>query len=388
MRANTQSGFTITFLLFVNTIAFAQVNRYDSPAQNLPSYQPYQIPYNELKYALEKRQQEYDNAKAYANKLYDYIAVILRKEVDFQLREDLNMVKADLDILYDGDMSRSGNELDKIERRIGTAIDNYNHRIKTTNANSEKIENLKKLMQDKKFNEAINYINTNLLDNSDIDLNYVYGNRAECYMSLQKYTQAASDFTKLIIGLSSSSEDFFLAVNGRAWAYLYSNNYDAGYSDGEQLVKIKPFSNEGYFIMGYALAGQNKRKEAIDKYTESIKMNPSHSMSYNNRGYSKFELGLDINDALKDVNKAIELDAENTSALGSRAEINIKLGKYTDAILDLNKALKIEEDGFNYFLRGNAKIKLNDKLGACSDWSKAGEQNEMKAYDQISKFCK
>lgn len=381
--------FLLVALLLMFSYVRSQISRYETPVQSPSSgYEPYKPDYSTLYNALQQRQDQYDNAKAYADKLYDFISETSRKEIDTQLRNDLNKIKTDLDVIYEGDMSRSGNELDKIKRRIGSAIDDYNDRIKINSQRADKIETLQKLMREKKFSDAIDYINANLLYQSDISENYVYGNRADCYMSLGKYTQAAADYTKLILRASASSEELPRAFQKRAWAYLYAENYDAGYSDGEQLTKLQPYNGEGYFMMGYALASQKKHLEAIDKYSEAIKMNPNHSMAFNNRGYEKFEAGLDINDALKDVNKALEIDPDNQSALSSRAEINIKLGKYTAAIMDLNKSIKLRESGFDYYLRGNAKIKLNDKIGACSDWSKAGELNEMKAYDQITKFCK
>ena len=207
-------------------------------------------------------------------------------------------------------------------------------------------------------------------------------------MNLGKFGEAAADYTTAISNLKTSPEEYAKLLESRMWAYLYDGYLEIGMSDAEQFIKLKPYDSEGYFAMGYALSEQKKFTEAIAKYSEAIKMNPSHSMAFNNRGYDKFKVGLDINDALKDVNKSIELNPDNTSALSSRAEINIKLAKYTGAIMDLNKSIKIRESGFDYYLRGNAKIKLSDKIGACSDWSKAGELNEMKAYDQIAKFCK
>ena len=56
-------------------------------------------------------------------------------------------------------------------------------------------------------------------------------------------------------------------------------------------------------------------------------------------------------------------------------------GNYQGAITDLTKALEIlsaEPSDFTvhsdaYYIRGNAREKLNDLDGACSDWRKAAE---------------
>jgi hypothetical protein len=38
-------------------------------------------------------------------------------------------------------------------------------------------------------------------------------------------------------------------------------------------------------------------------------------------------------------------------------------------------------------MRGFAKYD-SDKMGACADWSKAGEMGDYSAYDLIEKYCK
>ena len=61
---------------------------------------------------------------------------------------------------------------------------------------------------------------------------------------------------------------------------------------------------------------------------------------------------------------------------------------YRGAIDDFSKAIEINpKDSKAYSMRGIAKYKINDKNGACLDWSKAGELGEDNAYNIIRKFC-
>ena len=61
---------------------------------------------------------------------------------------------------------------------------------------------------------------------------------------------------------------------------------------------------------------------------------------------------------------------------------------YHNAIQDFDKAIEIE---FNYaeayYYRGNAKYLLNDRDGACLDWSKAAELGYIIAYKKLEINC-
>ena len=66
-----------------------------------------------------------------------------------------------------------------------------------------------------------------------------------------------------------------------------------------------------------------------------------------------------------------------------------ELGDYYGAIKDCNKAIELNPDIANaYYNRGVAKGELDDQKGACLDLSKAGELGYFKAYDFIQKYCK
>ena len=82
-------------------------------------------------------------------------------------------------------------------------------------------------------------------------------------------------------------------------------------------------------------------------------MNPNYSIAYNNRGNAKGKLQ-DLNGAIADYSKAIELNPN-----------------YAEA----------------YVGRGLAKSCLKDLNGACLDWSKAGELGHSGAYDLIKQYC-
>jgi len=66
----------------------------------------------------------------------------------------------------------------------------------------------------------------------------------------------------------------------------------------------------------------------------------------------------------------------------------MRMADYKGAIIDYSKAIELDQSsGNSYFERGLIKYDLNDKIGACKDWSISGELGNMKAYDLMKQYC-
>ena len=108
---------------------------------------------------------------------------------------------------------------------------------------------------------------------------------------------------------------------------------------------------------------------------------------YNKSGISKLKHHNYIG-AMRDFNKAIELNPKLAEAYYNRGRIKNKLEDYRGAIQDFTEAIEINPKYTDaYYNRGSAKYNIGDKKGACLDLSKAGELGEIKAYDLIKIYC-
>ena len=62
------------------------------------------------------------------------------------------------------------------------------------------------------------------------------------------------------------------------------------------------------------------------------------------------------------------------------------INDFKGAIADYTKAISLDPNNAEVYLwRGYAKIEIKDKIGACKDFSKAGELELKEAYDAINK---
>ncbi|RPI16781.1 MAG: tetratricopeptide repeat protein [Ignavibacteriae bacterium] len=126
-----------------------------------------------------------------------------------------------------------------------------------------------------------------------------------------------------------------------------------------------------YFFKGYNAYLAKNYKETLFYYTAYLKILPNSAIGYYNRAlaYKKLE---QYEDALKDLNMAIELEHEDTDALIARGNLYNELGKYKEALEDYNTAISIDsEDPYGYKGRGETYLYTNNYQSALNDFNKA-----------------
>jgi lipoprotein NlpI len=123
---------------------------------------------------------------------------------------------------------------------------------------------------------------------------------------------------------------------------------------------------------------------AIADYTEAIKIEPNLSGPYYGRGEARQALG-DWRNALADFNTAIQLSPRRWGpAYTDRAAVELYLGNYDAAIVDLTQAVAITPTyGHGYRVRGSAKEFKGDLAGAIADYTEASRLDAANPYSEI-----
>ncbi len=140
-------------------------------------------------------------------------------------------------------------------------------------------------------------------------------------------------------------------------------------------------SLEYYLTKQYQLALIDR-----NKYFELTSPSKLTADDFKERAKIKDQLK-DYMGALKDINKAIELDCKNADYFYYKGTFLSSLNDKHGAIGMYDKAIQLNPKEVQYYImRGYAKYESN-KTGACADWSKAGEMGDYSAYDLIKKYC-
>jgi len=100
-------------------------------------------------------------------------------------------------------------------------------------------------------------------------------------------------------------------------------------------------SAEEYYDSGVEKLDSGDFQGAIKDFNKAIEINPKYANAYYDRGLAKAKLG-DYRGALKDYNKTIEINPKHKMAYAFRGVAKANLGDYRGAIEDYNKTIEIK----------------------------------------------
>ena len=238
--------------------------------------------------------------------------------------------------------------------------------------------------RNKKYEDALNYFNKAIKNNPKY--NGVYFHRGITELKLKKYKDAIADFDKSIE--LKYRED--LAYSARADAKGGMEDYQGALDDYNAAIKINSKSY-GHYINRGSIKGELKdNKGAMEDYDKAIKMSPDSFPAYLNRANTKEALD-DNHGAFQDYDRVINLINKPGSGIKGdifflynlRGNINSKLEKYKESIIDYNKAIMLKSNNSKaYKQRGRSRHMLGEYQSAIEDFNKAikYDSNDITAY--------
>ncbi len=170
----------------------------------------------------------------------------------------------------------------------------------------------------------------------------------------------------------------------RGIAKYYKKNYINSIYDLSQAIVIDPENSEriiSYCFRAFIKQDFEDYDGAIEDYSISIQ-------KCNVKNNNSFDCSCEICSQHKGLKAARGEEFCKEDLLTRRALCYFIRYKYQLALNDANTAILLDNNlEYTYFLRGLIKYSLNDKLGSCKDFSKAGELGFAAAYDEIKEKC-
>lgn len=139
----------------------------------------------------------------------------------------------------------------------------------------------------------------------------------------------------------------------------------------EHSLQVVKHNYLAHHNLGLALFDQGQFKEAVEHYSEAIRLKPDEAVFRYNRGnaYAK----LDQNQlAIEDYNKTIDLKPYYTEAYHNRGLISARLGRYDLAIADYDEVIRRKPNHFNaYYNKACAYALQKNIVSACASLKEA-----------------
>lgn len=159
------------------------------------------------------------------------------------------------------------------------------------------------------------------------------------YLSLCETSHCPKSSDLLDKGISLAPRSFRLRV-ARAIHLLASEEMAKAAPDIEQVMAFTPQFAEGYIIQGSVLVRAERYEEAVAKYAKALEMKHITSDLYMERAHAFAGLNR-FDEAILDLNQAVQLNKENDSAFALRAALHFMREDRSRAFTDWSSALKL-----------------------------------------------
>jgi tetratricopeptide (TPR) repeat protein len=163
-----------------------------------------------------------------------------------------------------------------------------------------------------------------------------------------------------------------IALVNRANAYMKRGRLKEALADFNLAVSKNPTDEKAWFGRGVVHLMNGNGEAALNDLTKAVELNPKYDEAYSQRGLILLRLKNDAAGALRDFDRAVEIDPRPAAHWFNKASALAILGDFNRAELDFGRALELAPGNARaYFNRGDVRAAMGDYSGAEADFSSA-----------------
>lgn len=215
------------------------------------------------------------------------------------------------------------------EKSLEAQPDNANSHIKMASLFMEKSQD------ESSLNEALKCFEKALQHKpEDPD---IYYHRGQIYFLTQDYDNALLNYDKSI----ALDPNFLFAEIQKAVALYRSQRIDEAEQVFVEAEKRFPDSPDVSYYHGEILLDSQKIEESLSCFDKAIQLDSSQPLPYLNKGIIQFHLKNEVVDAIKNVEKALEVDPRCDLAYVHLGQMYLHQCRFSQAMLVYKKALEL-----------------------------------------------
>ncbi|MFH0764766.1 MAG: tetratricopeptide repeat protein [Candidatus Omnitrophota bacterium] len=136
--------------------------------------------------------------------------------------------------------------------------------------------------------------------------------------------------------------DYIEAYIGLGVLCEMKKDYAGAARNFEKALAIEPLDARLHFYLGVLYEKKKEKRLAVKEFRETIKLDASFSDAYNYLGYMFAEDGLNLDEAEALIKKALRAEPDNGAYVDSLGWVYFKKGMYEKALVELERAVKLE----------------------------------------------
>ncbi len=187
----------------------------------------------------------------------------------------------------------------------------------------------------KKYEQAINSFNENLVDDTYDELSLLY--KGICLYELDKDEEAIKCYDKI---LEFKPDDNHVIFH-KALSLLNLKDYKGALEYFSNILKKEPNNINALGCKGIALSELQRYEEAIEYFNRILEIEPNDKYTLSNKGETLSELQK-YDEAIEYFNKILEIEPNDIRALGNKGIALSQLQRYEEAMEYFNKILEID----------------------------------------------
>jgi len=138
----------------------------------------------------------------------------------------------------------------------------------------------------------------------------------------------------------------------------------------DELLKLRPRLAEAWINKGAAFHSLGDFDAAIACYDEVLSFRPESAAAWNNKGAALLRLGRE-GEATRCFEEALHFHPDFFDAMVNRAFVSQKRGRHGETVLWANRALRIKDAGWLWYVKGLAHLALLEATLAITSFEKA-----------------
>ena len=231
------------------------------------------------------------------------------------------------------------------------------------------------------YEDAISDFNKVALIDSSVTIIHAYNGFA--YRQIGKKDESLASFNQYV-----KSRDELSAMDHKliGKAKMETGDLEGAIKSFEQALDTDKGESEYYYLFR-ALYSHGQYQEALVQINKAINEDDEFYGYYINRGNTSLKLGA-FEEALTDYDHALVLEPSVPDSYFLRGRALDTLNFHDKAIEDFTKAIELNpEDGTYYSKRGNARYAMGQHEKACMDWTIANNLGYYEDFNKIKSLC-